>query len=750
MTLDYLHAPRKPAPPRWVGWFVSVVVLAFFSWLRLDFYADHIVPLSVALPLLLCLWNRDLKLLYGMAAAISLMTVVKVYWIIPEGVESRDGGITLVSQLTDVWVMTAVVHGLLAARTRLERKAILLRELNRELEISNEELAASNEELATREEEISHQNEELQSQAEELEQQAEALRQQAEEMEQQSIELHEANQELLRREKGLQTLLSTSRSLHKGSKEGGGVTGVCTAALQIMSEEAVAVEISADLDGAYDVWGEAGFGARDPGSIEFTFAESFASLALESGRTLSIEDLEARPDLKTPTASSGERFRSALATPIWQDGKVIAVLSLYSREPRLWTEHNFSVAEWLGGQAGLALQSLRFQQELNMKRQEAETAAVQKGRFLAAVSHDVRTPANSISLLAELIDRSASDPARADQVPALAKSLWKNARALVDLVSDVLDLTRMDADLPEAQTTEFSLHELIQNEVERAGVVAGPKGLQLVHDLPPQEIVLASDRTKLGRIISNLLSNAVKFTEVGHVRVSCRPTEGGGLRIDVTDSGLGIPPESLDHVFDEFFQLRNPERDKEKGTGLGLAICKRLTASLGCHLSVESAVGVGTTFSVHLPPGMIGSGMVVTPVGDDPCSELGLRGARILLVEDNAVAREAVANLLTAEGAVVTSAKNGREALDALAGGGHDALLLDLNLPDMDGSEILKSIQKRRPPSLNTILVVTGDARPERIEQVKSLGADGLVAKPVSLDTLRRAIVKRGGEFDLN
>lgn len=749
MTLDYLHAPRKPAPPRWLGLFVSVAVLGFFAWLRLDFYADHIVALSVALPLLLCLWNRDLRLLYGMAVVISIMTLVKVYVIIPDGVERRDGEITLVSQLTDVWVMTAVVHGLLAARIRLERKAILLRELNRELEISNEELAASNEELATREEEISHQNEELQSQAEELEQQAEELRQQAEEMEQQSIELYEANQELLRREKGLQTLLSSSRSLHKGSEEEGGIRGVCQAALQIMSEEAVAVEISADQEGAYDIWCEAGLGACDSG-VGFPFAESFASLALESGRTLSIEDLESRPDLKTPTASSGEPFRSALATPIWQDGKAIAVLSLYSREPRLWTEHNFSVAEWLGGQAGLALQSMRFQQELNKKRQEAEKAAVQKGRFLAAVSHDVRTPANSISLLAELIDRSASDPTRADQVPALARSLWKNARALVDLVSDVLDLTRMDTDLPEVQTTEFSLHELIQNEVERAGVMAGPKGLELVHDLPSQEIVLASDRTKLGRIISNLLSNAVKFTELGHVRVTCRQAEDGGLRIDVTDSGLGIPPESLDHVFDEFFQLRNPERDKEKGTGLGLAICKRLTASLGCHLSVESSVGVGTTFSLHLPPGMIGSGMKITPVGDDPCSEEGLRGARILLVEDNAVAREAVANLLTAEGALVTSAQNGREALDALAGDGHDALLLDLNLPDMDGSEILKAIQLRRPPSLNTILVVTGDARPERIEQVKSLGADGLVAKPVSLDTLRRAIVKRGGEFDLN
>ena len=409
--------------------------------------------------------------------------------------------------------------------------------------------------------------------------------------------------------------------------------------------------------------------------------------------------------------------------------------------PRQWTEHDFSIAEWLASQAALALQSIRFQRELEEKRRDAEDAAHQKSRFLAAISHDVRTPANAISLLAELIERSASNPQRAADVPKLAQSLWSNARLLVDLVSDVLDLTRLDAGHAELQISDFALSDLIRSEAEQAATLAASKHLPVVADLPPEEILLSTDRTKLSRIISNLLANAVKFTEAGEIRVSCaRAKKGAHIRI--VDTGCGIPAEALKQVFDEFFQLRNPERDREKGTGLGLAICRRMAAALGATISVDSVVGVGSTFTIFIPERLTnGAEVVEDPADSIPFDSSFLVGMKILLVEDNDVARGAVCQLLEAEGAIMSAAPNGREALRLLEEGDQEAILLDLNLPDMDGSEILQKLQIARPLSLKRILVITGDARYERVEQAKMLGADTLIAKPVSLAKIRQALL---------
>lgn len=250
-----------------------------------------------------------------------------------------------------------------------------------------------------------------------------------------------------------------------------------------------------------------------------------------------------------------------------------------------------------------ALKSL--QRELEQRRAEAEEASVRKTEFLAAVSHDIRTPANAITLLAELIRRSASSPQTAADVPELAEELHGSARSLVNLLSDVLDVARLDAGRMEVRQTTFDLAPLFAEQSRQMQPLAREKALALNYVPPAEPMVLRTDRVKLSRVLGNLVGNAIKFTGAGEVTVSAEPLPDGGVAIAVGDTGVGIAAEHQRHVFDEFFQLGNPERDRNKGTGLGLAICSRLVAAMGGRLEVRSTPGEGSVFTITLPPARV-------------------------------------------------------------------------------------------------------------------------------------------------
>jgi signal transduction histidine kinase len=242
-----------------------------------------------------------------------------------------------------------------------------------------------------------------------------------------------------------------------------------------------------------------------------------------------------------------------------------------------------------------------LQRELDVRRREAEEASVRKTRFLAAVSHDIRTPANAISLLAELIRRTAANPALVSEIPELARELQQSAAALVNLLSDVLDVARFDSGRIELQETEFPLARLLEDEVRGMQPLAREKNLILELDAPDDSLWVRADRIKLARILGNLMGNAIKFTESGGVKIAASQDGEGNVQIRVSDTGIGIAPEHLRHIFDEFFQLRNPERDRNKGTGLGLTICKRLVDAMEGRLEVHSTPGKGSAFTVALP-----------------------------------------------------------------------------------------------------------------------------------------------------
>ena len=242
-----------------------------------------------------------------------------------------------------------------------------------------------------------------------------------------------------------------------------------------------------------------------------------------------------------------------------------------------------------------------LQRELDARRREAEEASVRKTRFLAAVSHDIRTPANAISLLAELIRRTAANPALVGEVPDLAREMHDSAMALVNLLGDVLDVARFDSGKIEIQESDVSLGAMLAEEYRRFQPLARDKGLSLEFDPPPEPVQVRADRIKLSRIVGNLLGNAIKFTERGSVRLEACRDGDGWADVRVIDTGVGIAAEHQRYIFDEFIQLSNPERDRNKGTGLGLAICKRLVDAMGGRIHVRSAPGEGSTFTVSLP-----------------------------------------------------------------------------------------------------------------------------------------------------
>ena len=239
--------------------------------------------------------------------------------------------------------------------------------------------------------------------------------------------------------------------------------------------------------------------------------------------------------------------------------------------------------------------------DLARRRQEAEETSARKTRLLNAVSHDIRSPVNTINVMAEVIRRSAEDPARLTQVPGMAKQLQSSAQSLVALVSEVLDIAHLDSGLLQRRDSVFSVSEFIDAKLRDLGPLAESKSLRLEADTPERILRVRTDRIKLDRIVTNLVTNAIKFTSSGSVSIGASIEDDGGLAIRVRDTGVGIPHHEVERIFDEFARFNVPLGKLNGGWGLGLAISRRLANFIGARIGVESALGHGSVFTVMLP-----------------------------------------------------------------------------------------------------------------------------------------------------
>jgi signal transduction histidine kinase len=246
-------------------------------------------------------------------------------------------------------------------------------------------------------------------------------------------------------------------------------------------------------------------------------------------------------------------------------------------------------------------------EELDRLRRMAEEANARKTQLLAAVSHDIRTPLASIDLIAQLILRSGERAELAAQLPDWVARLRYNTRSLTDFASTLVDISALDAGRVAVSASDFSLNELLQEQRERLLPLAQAKGLFLGLEQPEPALWLRADRIKLTRVVGNLVGNAIKFTAKGGVTIRSALTAEGAPVIQIRDTGVGISPDGLRRIFDEYGQLGNRERDSRKGWGLGLAISRRLAGVMGGNITVESEPERGATFSIHLPASSVRS-----------------------------------------------------------------------------------------------------------------------------------------------
>ena len=379
----------------------------------------------------------------------------------------------------------------------------------------------------------------------------------------------------------------------------------------------------------------------------------------------------------------------------------------------------------------------RAEDDLKVARDVAEQSARNKTQFLSAVSHDLRTPVNALSLQAELLvhEVDQSDHPQGE-LRDLVHDLRQSAANLIELINDLLDLARFDSGDVEHRPSDFRVSTWLDSVLGPLLLTARTKGLDLTWGSDRPDRVVHADRVKLGRVLTNLVGNAIKFTDSGSVTVRAGMTPDGWLSLSVADTGPGIPDDQRERIFDEFAQLRNPERDRTKGTGLGLSICKRLVEAAGGRLMLSTHLGLGSTFTALYPPDHI-----VQAPSDQPDRETTPKApptARdaILLIEDDERSRRALTRLLERVGYAVEAEPDGPRALEHLGRGRLALVLLDLILPGMDGLEVLRRIRAEEAGRDLPVVLLSGDVLGRQADEFAALGATEVLTKPVDFDAL--------------
>jgi len=378
------------------------------------------------------------------------------------------------------------------------------------------------------------------------------------------------------------------------------------------------------------------------------------------------------------------------------------------------------------------------EQELRQSRDDAMSYARLKAEFAATISHEIRTPLNGVIGSLDML-KNGSLPTRQAQLVRLA---WDSSRFLMELINNILDFSRLEAGKIESEHIDFNLPELLSGVVEIVSPEARHKNLSLIWSIQPLlGENYSGDPGRIRQILINLVANAIKFTDQGSVSIFARSTENGRVRIQVSDTGIGIAAESLDHIFDSFTQADASTTRRFGGSGLGLAICKKLTQLLGGEIGVISEPGKGSSFWFDLPL------IEVTPQAPQalPDQETGFSArtnCRILVVEDNRTNQIIALRMLEMLGAQVGMAANGLEAVAAYRKEPWDLILMDCNMPEMDGFEATASIRSIEADGDTRIPIVamTADTQPTHVSKCLAAGMDDHLAKPLTLDALSEAL----------
>lgn len=380
------------------------------------------------------------------------------------------------------------------------------------------------------------------------------------------------------------------------------------------------------------------------------------------------------------------------------------------------------------------------------KETEAAVANAAKSTFLATISHEIRTPLNGVLGMAQAMSADHLSEAQRGRLGVIQRS----GEALTEILNDVLDLlSKIEAGQLEIQSVEFELREVLQAAIAAFAPGATSKGLDLRLEMGDGASgAYRGDPLRLRQVLYNLISNAVKFTPRGEIRLEVTRT-GAIIQVAVRDTGPGIPEPQQARLFRKFEQLDASTTRRHGGTGLGLAICRELCELMGGSITVESTPGQGSTFIVSLPLERLGDRLETAEPGEPVLA--APMALRILAAEDNEVNRTVLTALLAQIGVAPTIVEDGAQAVEAWESAPWDMILMDVQMPVMDGVSAVREIRAREHASgrpRTPVIALTANAMVNQVAELKAAGMDDHVSKPIKVARLFEAIAMAAGGLD--
>ena len=463
------------------------------------------------------------------------------------------------------------------------------------------------------------------------------------------------------------------------------------------------------------------------------FGQSTVAPAAMQHAPVQVADLEAKPTaLQEIILRAG--YRALLVMPLLGRDKLMGALMVWRKAPGEFPQHSVDLLQTFAAQSVLAIQNARLFQEIEDKGRQLELTSQHKSQFVASMSHELRTPLNAIIGLTEMIVSNAARFGTEKAVEPLRRVHGAGTH-LLGLINQVLDLSKIEAGKLELSPETVNLAPLLEDVIGTARQLAEQNKNRLVVESPDNLGTLTVDPMRLRQILLNLLSNACKFTKQGEVKLRVKKVVDGRnwIEIAVADTGIGMTAEQQAKLFEEFTQADSSTARQYGGTGLGLAITRKLARMMGGDVTVTSEPGKGSVFTLRLP----GS------ADSQASSSTGSAGRRsptadcILVIDDDATARELIADHLKAEGFSVVTAAGGVEGLKRAKELRPTAITLDVMMPDLDGWSVLAAL--RQDPELADIPVIMVSIVDEHRRGI-ALGAAGYLTKPVDRERLHRLV----------
>jgi signal transduction histidine kinase/DNA-binding response OmpR family regulator len=463
------------------------------------------------------------------------------------------------------------------------------------------------------------------------------------------------------------------------------------------------------------------------------------------GRPVQVPDLEVDRHYRFYDLLRSGGFRALIGVPLLRENRVLGALVIRRRDAGEFPAAVVRLLETFAGQSVLTIQNARLFQEIQDQSRELEAASRHKSQFLANMSHELRTPLNAIIGVSEMLLEDARDFGHDDQVEPLERIL-RAGRHLLALINEILDLSKIEAGKMELEIESFAVEPLVREVASTLGPAAEKNGNRIEVHCDERLDTFSADEKRIRQALLNLVSNAVKFTERGLVTLAAEREQADGgdwIVFRVADTGIGMTPEQMERLFQDFTQADSSTTRKYGGTGLGLAISRRFCRMMGGDITVESEPGRGSTFTIRLPVAVKGAAPSDVSASSPPPPAAALAASArgdgdaptILVIDDDPTVRDLMSRYLTREGFAVAVAADGIDGLEQARRLHPSAVTLDVAMPGIDGWTVLAAL--KGDPTLADIPVILVTIVEDR-QRGYALGATDYLVKPVD----RRRLVE--------